>query len=147
MLKDIAILTGGEVITSELGLELKDTQITQLGRARQIVISKENTIIVDGAGDSEAIKARVAQIRAEIENSTSDFDREKLQERVYLRGNLASLYAADDRLPDACSLAEPRLGEGRIASNLGKPFQQAFLFSVYVVDFFARQVEVIGGNA
>ena len=82
MLKDIATLTGGEVITSDLGLELKDTQITQLGRARQVVISKENTIIVDGAGDSEAIKARVAQIRAEIENSTSDFDREKLQERL-----------------------------------------------------------------
>ena len=82
MLKDIATLTGGEVITSELGLELKDTQITQLGRARQVVISKENTIIVDGAGDSDAIQARVAQIRAEIENSTSDFDREKLQERL-----------------------------------------------------------------
>ncbi|MCQ2408650.1 MAG: chaperonin GroEL [Oscillospiraceae bacterium] len=82
MLKDIATLTGGEVITSELGLELKDTQLTQLGRARQIVISKENTIIVDGAGDSAAIQARVAQIRAEIENSTSDFDREKLQERL-----------------------------------------------------------------
>ena len=82
MLKDIATLTGGEVITADLGLELKDTQITQLGRARQVVISKENTIIVDGAGDSEAIKARVAQIRAEIENSTSDFDREKLQERL-----------------------------------------------------------------
>ena len=82
MLKDIATLTGGEVITAELGLELKDTQITQLGRARQVVISKENTIIVDGAGDSDAIKARVAQIRSEIENSTSDFDREKLQERL-----------------------------------------------------------------
>ena len=82
MLKDIATLTGGEVITSELGLELKDTQLTQLGRARQVVISKENTIIVDGAGDSAAIQARVAQIRAEIENSTSDFDREKLHERL-----------------------------------------------------------------
>ena len=82
MLKDIATLTGGEVITADLGLELKDTQITQLGRARQVVISKENTIIVDGAGDSETIKARVAQIRAEIENSTSDFDKEKLQERL-----------------------------------------------------------------
>ena len=82
MLKDIATLTGGEVITSDLGLELKDTQLTQLGRARQVVISKENTIIVDGAGDSVAIQARVAQIRTEIENSTSDFDREKLQERL-----------------------------------------------------------------
>ena len=82
MLKDIAILTGGEVITAELGLELKDTQINQLGRARQVVISKENTIIVGGSGNSDAIAARVAQIRAEIENSTSDFDREKLQERL-----------------------------------------------------------------
>jgi len=82
MLKDIATLTGGEVITADLGLELKDTQLTQLGRARQVVISKENTIIVDGAGDPAAIQARVAQIRAEIENSTSDFDREKLQERL-----------------------------------------------------------------
>ncbi|MBQ3940247.1 MAG: chaperonin GroEL, partial [Oscillospiraceae bacterium] len=82
MLKDIATLTGGEVITADLGLELKDTQLTQLGRARQVVISKENTIIVDGAGDADAIKARVAQIRSEIENSTSDFDREKLQERL-----------------------------------------------------------------
>ncbi len=82
MLKDIATLTGGEVITAELGLELKDTQINQLGRARQVVISKENTIIVGGSGNSDAIAARVAQIRAEIENSTSDFDREKLQERL-----------------------------------------------------------------
>ncbi len=82
MLKDIAILTGGEVITADLGLELKDTQLNQLGRARQVVISKENTIIVDGAGNSDDIQARVAQIRTEIENSTSDFDREKLQERL-----------------------------------------------------------------
>ncbi len=82
MLKDIATLTGGEVITADLGLELKDTQLMQLGRARQVVIQKENTIIVDGAGATDAIAARVAQIRAEIENSTSDFDREKLQERL-----------------------------------------------------------------
>ncbi len=82
MLKDIAILTGGEVITADLGLELKDTQLMQLGRARQVVIQKENTIIVDGAGAADAIAARVAQIRSEIENATSDFDREKLQERL-----------------------------------------------------------------
>ncbi len=82
MLKDIAILTGGEVITADLGLELKDAQLGQLGRARQVKITKENTIIVDGAGNSEEIQARVAQIRSEIENSTSDFDREKLQERL-----------------------------------------------------------------
>ena len=82
MLRDIATLTGGEVITEELGLELKDTQITQLGRARQVKISKENTIIVDGAGDKEQIAARVAQIRTQIGTTTSDFDREKLQERL-----------------------------------------------------------------
>ena len=82
MLRDIAILTGGEVISSELGLELKDAQLPQLGQARQVKVTKENTIIVDGAGDSAEIKARVAQIRSAIENTTSDFDREKLQERL-----------------------------------------------------------------
>ncbi len=82
MLRDIAILTGGEVISSELGLELKDTSLMQLGRARQVKISKENTIIVDGAGDKNEIKSRVAQIRTAIESTTSDFDREKLQERL-----------------------------------------------------------------
>jgi chaperonin GroEL len=82
MLRDIAILTGGQVITSDLGLELKDTQITDLGRARQVKVTKEHTIIVDGAGDSDAIRDRVAQIRAELETTTSSFDREKLQERL-----------------------------------------------------------------
>jgi len=82
MLKDIATLTGGEVITDELGLDIKETQISQLGRARQVKIQKENTIIVDGAGDPEAIKGRVAQIKSLIEETTSDFDREKLQERL-----------------------------------------------------------------
>jgi len=82
MLKDIAILTGGEVISSELGLELKDATLYQLGSARQIKVDKENTTIVGGNGDSGAIKARVAQIRAAIEATTSDFDREKLQERL-----------------------------------------------------------------
>ena len=82
MLRDIAILTGGEVISSELGLELNDTTMQQLGHARQVKVNKENTIIVDGSGDSAAIKDRVAQIRAEIEHVTSDFDREKLQERL-----------------------------------------------------------------
>ncbi len=82
MLRDIAILTGGEVITSELGLELKDTTVAQLGRAKQVKINKENTIIVGGEGASEEIKARIAQIRAAIESTTSDFDREKLQERL-----------------------------------------------------------------
>ena len=82
MLRDIAILTGGEVISSELGLELKDTQLVQLGKARQVKVTKENTIIVDGAGNPDEIKSRVSQIRAAIENTTSDFDREKLQERL-----------------------------------------------------------------
>ena len=82
MLEDIAILTGGQVITEELGLDLKEAELAQLGRARQIKVQKENTIIVDGAGKSADIKARVAQIKAQIEDSTSDFDREKLQERL-----------------------------------------------------------------
>ena len=80
MLRDIAILTGGEVISDELGLELKDTQMSQLGRARQVKVNKENTIIVGGAGNSDEIKGRVSQIRSEIDTTTSDFDREKLQE-------------------------------------------------------------------
>ena len=82
MLEDIAILTGGEVITEEMGLKLENTQISQLGRARRIVVAKDNTTIVDGAGDAEAIKGRINQIKAEVENTDSDFDREKLQERL-----------------------------------------------------------------
>ncbi|MBR3032129.1 MAG: chaperonin GroEL [Clostridiales bacterium] len=82
MLQDIAILTGGEVITDDLGLDLKETKMEQLGRARQVKVQKENTIIVDGMGNAEEIKSRVAQIRAQIEETTSDFDREKLQERL-----------------------------------------------------------------
>ena len=82
MLEDIAILTGGEVITEDLGLDLKTTQINQLGRAAKVVVSKENTTIVEGSGNPEAISARVNQIRSEAEESTSDFDKEKLQERL-----------------------------------------------------------------
>src|SRR6202011_948706 len=82
MLEDIAILTGGEVITEEMGLKLENTQLSQLGRARRVVIAKDTTTIVDGAGDSDAIKGRINQIKAEIENTDSDFDREKLQERL-----------------------------------------------------------------
>ena len=82
MLEDIAILTNGEVITEEMGLKLENTQISQLGRARRVVVSKDTTTIVDGAGDQEAIKGRINQIKAEIENTDSDFDREKLQERL-----------------------------------------------------------------
>ena len=82
MLEDIAILTGGEVITEDLGLDLKSAQVSQLGRAAKVVVSKENTTIVEGAGDPAAIEARVNQIRSEIEESTSEFDKEKLQERL-----------------------------------------------------------------
>jgi chaperonin GroEL len=82
MLEDIAILTGGEVITEELGLKLENTQLSQLGKARRVVVTKDTSTIVDGAGDPEAIKGRINQIKAEIENTDSDFDREKLQERL-----------------------------------------------------------------
>jgi chaperonin GroEL len=82
MLEDIGILTGGEVITEELGLKLENTQVSQLGRARRVVVTKDTTTIVDGAGEQEAIKGRINQIKAEIENTDSDFDREKLQERL-----------------------------------------------------------------
>jgi chaperonin GroEL len=82
MLEDIAILTGGEVITEEMGLKLENTQLSQLGRARRVVVAKDTTTIVDGSGDADAIKGRINQIKAEIENTDSDFDREKLQERL-----------------------------------------------------------------
>ena len=128
MLKDIATLTGGEVITEELGLELKDTQMQQLGRARQVVIQKENTIIVDGAGDSEAIQARVSQIKSQIENATSDFDREKLQERLAkLSGGVAVIKvgAATEiemkekklRIEDALAATKAAVEEGIVAGG------------------------------
>jgi chaperonin GroEL len=82
MLEDIAILTGGEVITEEMGLKLENTQLSQLGRARRVVVAKDTTTIVDGSGDSAAIKGRINQIKTEVENTDSDFDREKLQERL-----------------------------------------------------------------
>jgi chaperonin GroEL len=82
MLEDIAILSGGEVITEDLGLKLENTQISQLGRARRVVVAKDNTTVIDGAGDAEAIKGRIKQIKSEIETTDSDFDREKLQERL-----------------------------------------------------------------
>jgi chaperonin GroEL len=82
MLEDIAILTGGEVITEEMGLKLENTQLSQLGRARRVVVAKDTTTIVDGNGDTDAIKGRINQIKTEIENTDSDFDREKLQERL-----------------------------------------------------------------
>jgi len=82
MLEDIAILTGGEVITEEMGLKLENTKLSQLGHARKIVIDKDTTTIIDGAGNSESIKGRIKQLKQEIENTDSDFDREKLQERL-----------------------------------------------------------------
>ena len=128
MLKDIAILTGGEVITSELGLELADTQINQLGQAKQVVIQKENTIIVDGAGDKDAIKSRVNQIRAAIETTTSDFDREKLQERLAkMAGGVAvvKVGAATEtemkekklRIEDALAATKAAVEEGIVAGG------------------------------
>ena len=128
MLRDIAILTGGEVISEELGLELKDTTVEQLGRARQVKVSKENTIIVDGAGDSDAIKDRVAQIRNELAVTTSDFDKEKLQERLAkLAGGVAVIKvgAATEiemkdkklRIEDALSATKAAVEEGIVAGG------------------------------
>lgn len=128
MLTDIATLTGGQVISSELGLELKDTTVDQLGRARQVKIDKENTIIVDGAGDSEAIKNRVSQIRSQIETTTSDFDREKLQERLAkLAGGVAVIKvgAATEvemkeqkmRIEDALAATKAAVEEGIVAGG------------------------------
>ena len=128
MLRDIAILTGGQVITEELGLELKDATIDQLGRARQVKIEKENTIIVDGAGNSEEIKNRVAQIRAQIENTTSEFDKEKLQERLAkIAGGVAVIKvgAATEvemkekklRIEDALAATKAAVEEGIVAGG------------------------------
>ena len=128
MLRDIAILTGGEVISSELGLELKDVEIAQLGQARQVKVSKENTIIVGGAGDSDEIKARVSQIRAAIETTTSEFDREKLQERLAkLAGGVAVIKvgAATEaemkekklRIEDALNATKAAVEEGIVAGG------------------------------
>ena len=128
MLQDIATLTGGTVITSDLGLELKDTTIDQLGTARQVKIEKENTIIVDGAGDKDAIKGRVAQIRQQIETTTSDFDREKLQERLAkLAGGVAVIKvgAATEiemkekklRIEDALNATRAAVEEGIVAGG------------------------------
>ena len=128
MLQDIAILTGGQVITSDLGLELKDTQLMQLGRAKQVKISKENTIIVDGAGDQDAIKGRIGQIKAQIAETTSDFDREKLQERLAkLAGGVAVIRvgAATEtemkekklRIEDALAATKAAVEEGTVAGG------------------------------
>lgn len=128
MLQDIAILTGGQVISSDLGLELKDTDMSQLGRARQVKVDKENTIIVDGQGDSEEIKSRVGQIRAQLETTTSEFDREKLQERLAkLAGGVAVIKvgAATEiemkekklRIEDALAATKAAVEEGIVAGG------------------------------
>ncbi len=128
MLQDIAILTGGEVITADLGLELKDTQIPQLGRARQVKVGKENTIIVDGAGAKEEIAARVTQIKGMIEQSISEFDRDKLQERLAkLSGGVAVIKvgAATEtemkekklRIEDALAATKAAVEEGCVAGG------------------------------
>ena len=89
MLQDIAILTGGQVITEELGLDLKETTVDQLGRAEKVIVQKENTIIVGGSGDEKAIRDRISSIKSQIEETTSEFDKEKLQERLKLSGSVA----------------------------------------------------------
>jgi len=128
MLQDIAILTGGQVISDELGYDLKDTTIDMLGRARQVKVQKETTVIVDGAGDVDAIKARVAQIRSQLETATSEFDREKLQERLAkLAGGVAVIKvgAATEvemkekklRIEDALAATKAAVEEGLVAGG------------------------------
>ena len=123
MLEDIAILSGAEVITEEMGLKLENTKVSQLGRARRIVVDKDSTTIIDGAGESDAIKARIKQLKAEIENTDSDFDREKLQERLAkLAGGVAvikvgaatetELKETKHRVEDALSATRAALEEG-----------------------------------
>ncbi len=128
MLEDIAILTGGQVISSELGLELKDTTMDQLGRAKSVKVQKENTVIVDGEGDKDAIQARIAQIKKQIEETTSDFDKEKLQERLAkLAGGVAvirvgaatetEMKEAKLRLEDALAATRAAVEEGIICGG------------------------------
>ena len=128
MLKDIAILTGGEVISEELGLELKDTQLSQLGRAKSVKVKKENTVIVDGMGDKKEIENRIAQIKATIEVTTSEFDKEKLQERLAkLAGGVAvirvgaatetEMKEAKLRMEDALNATRAAVEEGIVAGG------------------------------
>ncbi len=128
MLEDIAILTGGTVISSELGYELKDTTMDMLGRAKSVKVQKENTVIVDGEGDKEALQSRIAQIKKQIEETTSDFDREKLQERLAkLSGGVAvirvgaatetEMKEAKLRLEDALAATRAAVEEGIICGG------------------------------
>ncbi len=123
MLQDIAILTGGQVISDELGLELKETTLEQLGRAKSVKVQKENTVIVDGAGDKEAIQGRIAQIKKQIEETTSDFDKEKLQERLAkLSGGVAVIRvgaATETEMEEAKLRMEDALNATRAAAEEG----------------------------
>jgi chaperonin GroEL len=125
MLEDIAILAGGEVITEEMGLKLENTKVSQLGRARRIVVDKDTTTIIDGAGETDAIKGRIKQLKSEIENTDSDFDREKLQERLAkLSGGVAvvkvgastetEMKEKKHRVEDALQAARAALEEGQV---------------------------------
>ncbi|MDO4324645.1 MAG: chaperonin GroEL [bacterium] len=147
MLKDIAILTGGTVISEELGLELKDTTMDQLGRAKSVKVQKENTIIVDGEGDKAEISARVSQIRAQIEETTSDFDREKLQERLAkLAGGVAvirvgaatetEMKEAKLRMEDALAATKAAVEEGIIAGG-----GSAYIHAAEQVEKVVEQLE------
>ncbi len=149
MLRDIAVLTGGEVISDELGLDLKETNILQLGRAKQVKVLKETTIIVDGAGESEAIKARISQIKSQIEETSSDFDREKLQERLAkLSGGVAVIKvgAATEtemkemklRIEDALAATKAAVEEGIIAGG-GSSY-------VAAIDSVAALLETTSGD-
>ncbi|MBQ5649492.1 MAG: chaperonin GroEL [Clostridia bacterium] len=149
MLRDIATLTGGQVITSELGLELKDASFDMLGRARQVKVNKENTIIVDGAGNSEEIKARVAQIRAALEATTSEFDKEKLQERLAkLAGGVAVIKvgAATEaemkekklRIEDALNATKAAVEEGIVAGG--------GVALVNIIDDVAALIDTVDGD-
>ena len=128
MLEDIAVLTGGQVISSDLGLELKDTTLEQLGRAKSVKIQKENTVIVDGCGDKNAIQGRIAQIRSQIEETTSEFDKEKLQERLAkMAGGVAvirvgaatetEMKEAKLRMEDALNATRAAVEEGIISGG------------------------------
>ncbi|MCP1101758.1 chaperonin GroEL [Aequitasia blattaphilus] len=147
MLQDIAILTGGQVISDELGMDLKETTIEQLGRAKSVKVQKENTVIVDGVGDKSAIEDRVAQIKKQIEETTSDFDKEKLQERLAkLAGGVAvirvgaatetEMKEAKLRMEDALNATRAAVEEGIIAGG-----GSAYIHAAKEVEKFAEELE------
>ncbi|MCI9488509.1 chaperonin GroEL [Lachnospiraceae bacterium 48-42] len=147
MLKDIAILTGGEVISEELGLDLKETTMEQLGRAKSVKVQKENTVIVDGLGNKDEISSRVAQIKAQIEETTSDFDREKLQERLAkLAGGVAvirvgaatetEMKEAKLRMEDALAATRAAVEEGIVAGG-----GSAYIHAAKEVEKLAESLE------